>query len=404
MTNGQEGVQLAIDTIRIDGKTQPRVQMNWVTVSEYADAIDAGMTFPPVTVFYDGVDYWLADGFHRREAAIKAGHTEIAIERRIGTREDAQWFSYGANATHGLPRTNKDKQRAVEAALEHPNAASMSTRQLASHCGVSHMTVQNYKDAICKSFTDSVEKNVTRNGTVYTMNTANIGTHTEPRVETPRTFDDVDWGTDDTEPAPPIAVAPPVSPPLPRTRYDCLVIDPPWQMEKIKRDLYPNQVEMDYAMMTMDELRALPVADLAADSAHLYLWTTHKHLPDALELAAHWGFRYQCLLTWNKNVGFTPYTWMYSTEHVLFCRRGNLDLIKNGQRVGFTGKRREHSRKPEEFYDLVRGATPGRRLEMFARERRPGFDAWGLEVDKFTKVIDADPADTLQDGAEVPAL
>jgi N6-adenosine-specific RNA methylase IME4 len=378
-------VTLSIDLLRIDGETQPRVQMNWVTVSEYAEVLTAGMALPPVTVFYDGNNYWLADGFHRREAAIKAGHTEIAIERRIGTREDAQWFSYGANSTHGLPRTPKDRKRAVEAALAHPKAASMSSTQIAAHCGVSHQTVLNYKAAILPNLQDTGERTVTRNGTTYTMQTQAIGARQDAPATTP-TFDMIDWGTEDTEPAP--VFTPP--PPLPRTRYDCLVIDPPWEIEKIQREVRPNQVEMDYPPMTIDELQNLPVGELAADNAHLYLWTTHKHLPHALALATSWGFRYQCLLTWVKNVGFTPFSFMYSTEHVLFCRRGSVPLTELGRRLDFTGKVREHSRKPDEFYELVRDVSPGRRLELFARERRPGFDAWGNEVDRFSlELVDA---------------
>jgi N6-adenosine-specific RNA methylase IME4 len=176
----------------------------------------------------------------------------------------------------------------------------------------------------------------------------------------------------------------PIEPPqLPPNTYRCIVIDPPWQVEKILRDVRPAQVEFDYPTMDADALRALPVSDLADDSCHLYLWTTHKHLPLALSLAEAWGFRYQCLMTWVKNVGFTPFSWMYSTEHVLFCRRGSLDLTQLGRRLDFSAPVREHSRKPEVFYDLVRECSPGPRLEMFARQRRDGFDVWGSEVDHF---------------------
>ena len=170
---------------------------------------------------------------------------------------------------------------------------------------------------------------------------------------------------------------------LPEGKYQCLIIDPPWPIEKIERDERPNQVGLDYPTMTIDELMALPVQDLAADDCHLYLWTTHKFLPDALRLAEAWGFRYQCLMTWVKNVGFTPFSWMYSTEHILFCRRGSLPLDRMGLRLDFQAKVREHSRKPNEFYDLVSQASPGPRLDMFSREQREGFEQWGLETQHF---------------------
>ena len=175
------------------------------------------------------------------------------------------------------------------------------------------------------------------------------------------------------------------------SKFACLVIDPPWPIQKIKRKVRPKQIALDYPTMTIPQLGALPISDMADEHAHLYLWTTHKHLPNALKLAEHWGFRYQCLMTWVKNVGFTPFSWMYSTEHVLFCRRGHLMLLRLGLRLDFQAKVREHSRKPDEFYDLVRQASPGPRLDMFSREAREGFSQWGNEVDKFTPIQKESP-------------
>lgn len=172
------------------------------------------------------------------------------------------------------------------------------------------------------------------------------------------------------------APAPPVG------TYSTVVIDPPWPMKKIERDVRLNQAApLDYYTMSIDELREFKVP--AAADCHLYLWTTHKFLPDALELAETWGFNYQCLLTWVKNVGFTPYSFMYSTELVVFARRGSLDLLVKGRRLDFNAKVREHSRKPDEFYDLVRDVSPGPRIDMFSREARDGFDQWGNETARF---------------------
>jgi len=177
------------------------------------------------------------------------------------------------------------------------------------------------------------------------------------------------------------------TPPLPDGKYHCIVIDPPWQMQKIERDVRPNQIAMDYPMMTIEEIKELDIPSLAfEDGCHLYLWTTHKYLPDALDIMAHWGFRYQCVLTWTKNVGITPFTWMYSTELVLFGRRGNLPLLQNGLRIDFSGKVREHSRKPDEFYELVKQASPEPRIDMFSREARNGYKQWGAETNYFKTV------------------
>lgn len=169
--------------------------------------------------------------------------------------------------------------------------------------------------------------------------------------------------------------------PLPTGRYRCLVLDPPWPVQKIERDERPDQgVALDYPTMTLDEIAALPVADLAEpDGCHLYLWTTHHFLPDALALVGGWGFRYQCLLTWVKPTGMTPYSWMYNTEHVIFARYGALRLERLGLKLAFEAPVIRHSQKPDVFYERAMQASPGPRLEMFARQRRDGFTAWGSD-------------------------
>ncbi len=133
--------------------------------------------------------------------------------------------------------------------------------------------------------------------------------------------------------------------------------------------------------MDLDEIAALPVADLAnASGCHLYLWVTHKFLPDGLRLVEGWGFRYQCLLTWVKPTGITPFSWMYNTEHVIFARCGSLDIERKGLKLAFDAKVIRHSQKPGVFFERVLAASPGPRLEMFARTQHDGFEPWGNEV------------------------
>lgn len=177
---------------------------------------------------------------------------------------------------------------------------------------------------------------------------------------------------------------------VPAGRFRCLVIDPPWPVAKIERDVRPNQdAALDYGTWTVEDIQSgklkAVVADKADEKAHLYLWTTHKYLPTAIECAREWGFEYQCLMTWVKNVGMTPYSWMYSTEHVVFATRGGLALKRMGIRLDFSAKVREHSRKPDEFYDIVKEASPGPRIDMFSREKRDGFAQWGNEAAKFSE-------------------
>lgn len=133
--------QLLIESIRMDGETQSRERISDETVAEYAETMQAppangrsGQPWPPVSVFFDGTEYWMADGFHRLLAAKRIGRKHIAADVKQGSREDAAWAACAANVTHGLRRTNADKRKAVEIALKlHPE---MSARAISDHCGV----------------------------------------------------------------------------------------------------------------------------------------------------------------------------------------------------------------------------------------------------------------------------
>lgn len=128
---------LPYDKIRIDGGTQPRMLINTDVVEDYASQIEAGRELPPLVVFHDGAEYWLADGFHRYHArATVLGAAMIECDVREGTQEDAIVYSCGANAEHGLRRTNADKRRAVMIMLSH--RPTWSDREIAQHCSVTH--------------------------------------------------------------------------------------------------------------------------------------------------------------------------------------------------------------------------------------------------------------------------
>jgi hypothetical protein len=143
-------------------------------IREYAQEMLQGVAFPPVTLFYDGTNYWLADGFHRYYAAKQNGSEMVAADVKQGTRRDAVLYSVGANARHGLRRTNADKRRAVETLLDDPEWCLWSNREIARRCGVDEGTVRNYRVALSAEV-PQIEPKVERNGTIYTMNTANIG-------------------------------------------------------------------------------------------------------------------------------------------------------------------------------------------------------------------------------------
>ena len=142
--------------------------------------------------------------------------------------------------------------------------------------------------------------------------------------------------------------------------------------------------------MTLEKIKALPVADLAAPVCHLYLWVPNALLPEGLAVLTAWGFAYKSNIVWHKvrkdggsdgrGVGFY---FRNVTELVLFGVRGkNARTLAPGRsQVNLLSTRkREHSRKPDEIYPIIEGCSPGPRLEMFSRGARPGWTVWGNEA------------------------
>jgi hypothetical protein len=139
---------MRLSDIRIDGGTQARAKMSDETVQSYADALKDGAEFPPVVVFYDGKDYWLADGFNRYYAYQMIKRNEIDADVRRGNILDAKLYACGANATHGQPRTNADKRNAVMMVLNEGAWKGWSAREVARHCAVSHWFVNDIKKSL----------------------------------------------------------------------------------------------------------------------------------------------------------------------------------------------------------------------------------------------------------------
>lgn len=161
--------RLPISDIRLDGGTQPRATLDFEAIDDYSEAMAAGVQFPSVTVFYDGEQYWLADGFHRVRAAYSANLDSIDCDVRQGTLEDAQWFSFGANSANGLRRSNDDKARAVRSALTHPRGTDLTDSEIARHCGVTQPTVAHWREKLGLSSKHLMidSRAVTRDGKTY---------------------------------------------------------------------------------------------------------------------------------------------------------------------------------------------------------------------------------------------
>lgn len=170
--------RLPLAAIRTDGGTQPRAAINAETVSEYAEAMQDGATFPALVVYFDGREYWLADGYHRYHAANQCGLLDFPADVRQGTVRDAVLHSVGANATHGLRRTNQDKRRAVERLLRDDEWVKWSDREIARRCGVSDRFVNKLRAEIIPVTANRSQlerEYTTKHGTQATMAVGKIG-------------------------------------------------------------------------------------------------------------------------------------------------------------------------------------------------------------------------------------
>ena len=179
----------------------------------------------------------------------------------------------------------------------------------------------------------------------------------------------------------------------PSKQYKVLVVDPPWNQGKTgKRKVRPNQGTcLAYPTMTKDELVTLPIGEWAEEQSFLWLWATNSKdrktkepiLKIAFDLMEVWGFTFYTLVTWNKRTGPCPFgPYQIITEHVLFGYRGKakFDRTTLGKmQTLFTETPTVHSAKPDRFYQQLNSLFPGDKLDVFARQKREGFDGWGNE-------------------------
>jgi N6-adenosine-specific RNA methylase IME4 len=183
-------------------------------------------------------------------------------------------------------------------------------------------------------------------------------------------------------------------------RFQTVLADPPWRFQNRTGKMAPEHRRLArYETMTLHDIETLPVADAVTDAAHLYLWVPNALLAEGLEVMTRWGFTYKTNLVWFKTrkdggpdgrgVGFY---FRNVTELVLFGVRGSRRTLDPGRRQVnlFAEQKREHSRKPEQLYDIVEACSPGPYLELFARHAREGWHQWGDEL-----LLDATPDESL---------
>jgi N6-adenosine-specific RNA methylase IME4 len=170
--------------------------------------------------------------------------------------------------------------------------------------------------------------------------------------------------------------------------FDVVVIDPPWPMQKIDREVRPNQDAFDYGVMTEAELAEFwpkEIADKLSPDCHVFIWTTQRFLPMTLRLLEPWDLSYVLVMVWHKAGGFQPIGLpQFNCEFIVYARKGAPIFVDTTNFFCcFEAPRREHSRKPDFFYELIRRVTGGSRIDVFARERHEGFSQYGNETAKF---------------------
>ena len=168
-------------------------------------------------------------------------------------------------------------------------------------------------------------------------------------------------------------------------KYKTILADPPWKTNQTGRNSN-RSAEHHYDLMSLEHIKAMPVADLCEDNSHLYLWCPNGLIPEALEVINAWGFIFRSPIYWIKpRLGLGNYI-RNASETCLFATRGKAPVKFHAQPNWFFAAPQEHSHNPEEQFAIIERLSDGPYLELFARRRQPGWDAWGNEVSSDRKI------------------
>jgi len=168
-------------------------------------------------------------------------------------------------------------------------------------------------------------------------------------------------------------------------RYNVIVIDPPWQVKKLKNKLRPNQINMDYPTMSIDEIKLLDIKHISEDNCYCFLWTTQKFLWQSKDILENWGFNHLCTMVWEKTYGRSSgmalYGFRWNAEFILVGTKGKKDMFPKKKLIPlvFQAENIRHSQKPNKFYELIKDLGD-KRIDIFAREKKEGWDVYGNEV------------------------
>jgi hypothetical protein len=180
---------MLLSKIRIDGDTQARAKLNNDVVAEYAAHMRDGDIFPPLILFYDGSDHWLADGFHRYFAYKQQAQLEVDVEIKEGTKDDALLYAFGANGKRGLSMNHADFKAIIKRMLAHPEWSQWTNTTIAKHIGCSSMTVGRIKKELEKEATPSepVKKYKDKDGNEREVDTSKLSTKKKAADPEPET-------------------------------------------------------------------------------------------------------------------------------------------------------------------------------------------------------------------------
>lgn len=172
---------------------------------------------------------------------------------------------------------------------------------------------------------------------------------------------------------------------FPTNKYNIIVIDPPWDIKKLTHKARPNQTTMDYSTLSIEEIKELPISSIADDECLCFLWTIQKYLYDSKEILESWGFNLLLTMVWEKTYGRSAgmplygFRWNaefilvgYNTKPPLWPKRPLIPAVFQAENI-------RHSQKPDKFYKMVESFGE-KRVDIFARKQRDGWDVWGNEV------------------------
>lgn len=379
-------------------------KLNAAKVAELAESFTLLGQLEPIIVSPNGERYVLLAGLHRIEAAKLLGWQTIEAVPYQGDELERELVEIDENLIHNdltileqgeqLQRRNEILEAMGKRAKQGDNQFDIrggetvsplkTTEDIAKEAGLSKRSAQQ-RIQIARNISPEV-KELIRNtpiadSTRQLLELARI----EPDEQIEIAKQSIERKIAITEAKREIAKekqknAP--KPELPDGKYSVIYIDPPWPVGSIVMDKWKSPIEDKYPTMTIDEIRSLPIDNLAGDECSLFMWTTHTFLPDALKIINEWGFKYFCCITWDKGNGWTQLGFHKRTEFLLYAYKGGINVNQYGDAIPtiISEKKTYHSKKPDSIRDLIAKKTPEPRLEMFARGKYEGWIVWGNEV------------------------